>query len=94
MIRPGGKAKNIAVKVMKGKGIKVPTATSQKMKPLTQPYLQHQALMKKSKEHEKKEHPKSKHHITEHDKEVDKKNISKARKAKKHEKKQWKDSHC
>lgn len=41
MIRPGGKAKNIAVKVMKGQGIKVPTATSQKMKPLTQPYLQH-----------------------------------------------------
>jgi hypothetical protein len=41
MIRPGGKAKTIAVRVMKGKGIKVPTATSQKMKPLTQPYLQH-----------------------------------------------------
>ena len=41
MVRPEGKAKAIAIKVMKGKGIKVPTATSQKMKPLTQPFLQH-----------------------------------------------------
>jgi len=41
MIRPPGKAKTIAVRVMKGKGIKVPAATSQKMKPLTQPFLQH-----------------------------------------------------
>jgi hypothetical protein len=41
MIRPGGKAKAIAVRVMKGKGIKVPTAQSTKMKPLTQPFLQH-----------------------------------------------------
>ena len=41
MIRPGGKAKKIAIKVMKGQGIKVPNSSSQKMKPLTQPYLQH-----------------------------------------------------
>jgi hypothetical protein len=41
MVRPAGKAKKIAIKVMKGKGIKVPVAANEKMKPLTQPYLQH-----------------------------------------------------
>lgn len=41
MIRPPGKAKAIAVKVMKGKGIKVPTKTREKIKPITiQPFLQ------------------------------------------------------
>lgn len=41
MLRPEGKPKVIATRVMKGKGIKIPTAKNQKMKPLTQPFLQH-----------------------------------------------------
>lgn len=41
MLRPEGKAKAIAEKVMKGKGIKIGKSKSEKMKPLTQPYLQH-----------------------------------------------------
>ena len=47
MIRPGGKAKAIASRVMRGKGIKIPSTKSSKMKPLQQPFLQHQAKMKK-----------------------------------------------
>jgi hypothetical protein len=41
MLRPGGKAKKIADKVMKSKNVKLPPPKAMKKEALTGPYLQH-----------------------------------------------------
>ena len=41
MLRPKGKPQKIAERVMKGKGIKVPKATSNTKPTIETPYLQH-----------------------------------------------------